>query len=321
MTRYAAIDCGTNSLRLLIVECTRDGDIKEIARQMEIVRLGAAVDATGEFDPAAIERARLVLARYVDIMRAERVADIRMVATSATRDAKNREVFFDMTRTELAPIREGAVAEVISGDEEAQLSFAGAVADLNPDRGPFCVIDLGGGSTEFVVGYPHGKILGSYSAQMGCVRLSERILHTDPPTDKEQLQAAEYISQQLRDVRNAVPISQARTFVGCAGTFTTLAALALGLETYDATKIHNTTLRFPALKVLNKELIGLSSAERRMNPVIHPGRADVLAGGGLVVNAIIDMIAYITNISQITISEKDILDGIILGMISSKSSP
>ncbi|AKK05433.1 Ppx/GppA phosphatase family [Corynebacterium mustelae] len=315
MARFAAIDCGTNSLRLLICEY-KNGVTKEILRLMEIVRLGQGVDATGELDPAAIERTREVLKKYVELMRQERVTDVRMVATSATRDASNKDEFFRMTAQLLGTIRPGAVAEVITGEEEATLSFIGAVADLADEPGPYCVIDLGGGSTEFVVGNADGEILGSHSAQMGCVRMTERIMRSDPPTDIELEIARDHVAERIEQTQLIVPIAQAKTFVGCAGTFTTIAALALGLEEYDPKAIHDSQLRFDALRVLTNQLIGITSAERRMNPVVHPGRADVIAGGAVVVQGILDMIENQTGITSMVISEKDILDGIIADLVA-----
>lgn len=216
MTRVAAIDCGTNSIRLLISEVQDDGKVRDITRTMEIIRLGEGVDATGEIAPAALDRARVALEGYVRQMKFEKVSRVRMVATSATRDAKNQQEFFDMTAELLGQIQPGAQAEVVSGEEEALLSFNGAVADLEPDRGPFCVIDLGGGSTEFVVGTADGEILGTHSARMGCVRLTERIMRTDPPTESEIEIASEYVGERTAEVEDIVPISKARTIVGCA---------------------------------------------------------------------------------------------------------
>ncbi|AHI22377.1 Ppx/GppA phosphatase family protein [Corynebacterium vitaeruminis] len=313
MTRLAAVDCGTNSIRLLIVEVNGQ-ETREILRTMKIIRLGQGVDATGELDPAAIERARVALREYVDKMKREYVQDVRMVATSATRDASNKEDFFRMTGELLGEIVPGARAEVISGEEEARLSFRGAVADLPPEAGPFCVIDLGGGSTEFVVGTSDGEILGAHSAQMGCVRLTERIMRTDPPSRSEREIAEEYVAERIADVEKIVPVGKAQTFVGCAGTFTTLAALALGLEAYDARAIHDSRLRFAALKVLTNQLIEETSTQRAAHPVMHPGRADVIAGGSVVVNGIIDMIQRNTQVTDMVISEKDILDGIVAGL-------
>lgn len=311
MTRVAAVDCGTNSIRLLISEVAEDGTIRDITRQMEIIRLGQGVDATGELAPEAIERARVALEAYVKQMKFEQVAAVRMVATSATRDAKNQEDFFRMTEEVLSAVQPGARAEVITGEEEARLSFAGAVSDLPAERGPFCVIDLGGGSTEFVVGTADGEILGAHSAQMGCVRLTERMVRTDPPTETEIEIAREFVAERTAEVEKIVPIDKAATFVGCAGTFTTMSALAQGLERYDPDAIHNSELRFDALRVLAQQLLLQPIATRALNPVIHPGRADVIGGGAVVVQGIMDMIIRNTQATTFVISEKDILDGIV----------
>lgn len=314
MTRFAAVDCGTNSIRLLISELTADG-LVEITRENRIVRLGQGVDATGELNPDALERTRQALDEYVGMMESEGVRVVRMVATAATRDAHNRDDFFTMTKQLLSRIRPGVQAEVISGDEEARLSFRGAVADLNPDKGPFCVIDLGGGSTEFIVGTYDGEILGSHSAQMGCVRLSERIMRSDPPTDTEVEIARDFVAERIKEVSAIVPLSAAATFVGCAGTFTTISAWVQGLESYDRDAIHLSELNFDALKVVTEEIISESSTQRASNPVVDPGRADVIGGGSVIIQAIIDLASKEAGVNSIVISEKDILDGIILGLI------
>ncbi|HCD2522402.1 TPA: Ppx/GppA family phosphatase [Corynebacterium striatum] len=314
MTRVAAVDCGTNSIRLLICEVQEDGKIRDIVRTMEIVRLGQGVDATGEFAAEALERTRVALEGYVQQMKFENVKRVRMVATSATRDVKNQREFFDMAAQLLGQIQQGAQAEVITGEEEALLSFKGAVTDLASHKGPFCVIDLGGGSTEFVVGTAEGEILGAHSAQMGCVRLTERIMRTDPPTEAEIEIAADYVEQRMQEVEKIVPISDAQTFVGCAGTFTTLLALAQGLERYDADAIHGSEMRFDALRVLTRQLMGVPSDVRALNPVIHPGRADVIGGGSVAVEGIIRMIERNSDAKSFFISEKDILDGIVVGI-------
>lgn len=310
MTRVAAIDCGTNSIRLLVAEFI-DGHARELTRLNEIVRLGAGVDSSGEIDPDALERTRRALAHYVDIMEFENVTKVRMVATSAIRDAENRGDFFDMTATLLGRITPGAVAEVITGEEEATLSFRGAVADLIDEDDPFCVIDLGGGSTEFIVGTRDGEILGSHSAQMGCVRLTERIMRTDPPTASEIEIAEDYVDARIDEVEKIVPLSKAMTFVGVAGTFTTLSALAQGLETYDPERIHGSHLQFDALEVLTRQLIATHSGDRAAHPVIHPGRADVIGGGSVVVGGVIDAVRRNSGAESFVISEKDILDGIV----------
>lgn len=314
MTRVAAVDCGTNSIRLLICEVQEDGQIRDIVRTMEIVRLGQGVDATGEFAAEALERTRVALEGYVQQMKFENVKRVRMVATSATRDVKNQREFFDMTVQLLGQIQQGAQAEAITGEEEALLSFKGAVTDLASQKGPFCVIDLGGGSTEFVVGTAEGEILGAHSAQMGCVRLTERIMRTDPPTEAEIEIATDYVEQRMQEVEKIVPISDAQTFVGCAGTFTTLSALAQGLERYDADAIHGSELRFDALRVLTRQLMDVPSDVRALNPVIHPGRADVIGGGSVAVEGIIRMIERNSDAKSFFISEKDILDGIVAGI-------
>lgn len=314
MTRVAAVDCGTNSIRLLISEI-RDGALVDVTRQMKVVRLGEGVDATGAFSPDALERVRKALEEYVSIMLEAGVEKVRMVATSATRDVSNRDTFIRMTASLLGKVTSGAQAEVISGEEEAELSFKGAVADLDPAEGPFCVIDLGGGSTEFVVGEADGTLLGAHSTQMGCVRLSERIMRGDPPTPTEVEIAQDYVAKRIAEVETIVPIEKTHTFVGCAGTFTTIAALALGLEDYDATAIHNAVLRTASLHTITRQLITESVAQRLTHPVMHPGRADVIGGGSVVVEGILDMIHRKTEAQSIVISEKDILDGIVGGLV------
>lgn len=304
MTRVAAVDCGTNSIRLLI----HDTDAGEVSRRNTIVRLGQGVDETGAFAPEAIERTRAALADYVGEMQREGVTRVRMVATSATRDAANREDFFAMTRELLGRIQPGAVAEVISGEEEAALSFAGATADIDPARGPFCVIDLGGGSTEFVM---EGHAV---STQMGCVRITERIMHTDPPTADETAAARAFVDKRIAEASDVVPFADARCFVGCAGTFTTLSALAQGLGSYDPERIHLSEIPFDRLRDVTADLRSKTAAERRENPVVHPGRADVIAAGATVVEQLMDAFERAAGATSFIISEKDILDGIVAGL-------
>ena len=304
MTRVAAVDCGTNSIRLLI----HDTDAGEVSRRNTIVRLGRGVDETGAFAPGAIERTRAALADYVEEMQREGVTRVRMVATSATRDAANREDFFAMTRELLGRIQPGAVAEVISGEEEAALSFAGATADIDPARGPFCVIDLGGGSTEFVM---EGHAV---STQMGCVRITERIMHTDPPTADETAAARAFVDERIAEASDVVPFADARCFVGCAGTFTTLSALAQELGSYDPERIHLSEIPFDRLREVTADLRSKTAAQRRENPVIHPGRADVIAAGATVVEQLMDAFERAAGATSFVISEKDILDGIVAGL-------
>ncbi|MDK8625456.1 Ppx/GppA phosphatase family protein [Corynebacterium appendicis] len=308
MTRVAAVDCGTNSIRLLI----HDSEAGEICREMTIVRLGEGVDATGQFSPDAIARTREALETYVERMSAEGVEAVRMVATSATRDAANRDEFFGMTRELLGRIQPGAVAEVISGEEEAALSFRGATADLDDARAPFCVIDLGGGSTEFIVG---GE--GAYSTQMGCVRITERFMRTDPPTAQETAAAREYIDSLIDDARATVPLSHAATFVGCAGTFTTLSAIAQDLDAYDPEAIHCSEITFDDMRAVTAKLRAQTAAQRLENPVMHAGRADVIGSGATVVEQLMTAIEKETGgaVTSFVISEKDILDGIVAGLL------
>lgn len=317
MTRFGAIDCGTNSIRMLISDVRQvDGVVEttELHRVMEIVRLGQGVDATGRLSAEALERVRGALSEYVELLEFERVSSVRMVATSATRDAENREEFFALTRELLAPW--GVEAEVISGEEEAELSFRGAVDDHTPEEGPFCVIDVGGGSTEVVVGDYDGTLRAEVSVPMGSVRLTERFLESSPPTGKQVAAARRYVATQVAKVAEQVPLAGVRTIVGCAGTFTTLSALAQGLEAYEPEAIHMSTLRFEALRSLNSSVLATDKVALAENPVMHPLRADVFAGGVLVVDGMMDMFEAAADRGEpvpleFHISEKDILDGIV----------
>src|SRR5271165_32459 len=235
MTCVAAIDCGTNSIRLLIADAD-DGQLRDVHREMRIVRLGQGVDATGRFAPDALQRTRAALVDYAALCAANGVDRIRMVATSATRDAANRDVFFAMTADVLGAVVDGAVAEVITGVEEAELSFRGAVNELDSAAASFVIVDLGGGSTEIVLGT--AKVQASFSADIGCVRLTERCLHSDPPTAGEVAAAREEIRERLGEALRVVPVERARTWVGVAGTMTTIAALAQNMTTYDSAAIH-----------------------------------------------------------------------------------
>ncbi|AIG63897.1 exopolyphosphatase [Corynebacterium atypicum] len=314
MTRLAAVDCGTNSIRLLIAAVDPRGRVRDVHREMRIVRLGEGVDATGKLGEEALARTRDALEDYVALMVSEGVEKVRMVATSATRDAANRAEFFAMTSELLGKVQPGVSAEAITGEEEAALSFAGAIADLDQHAGPFCVVDLGGGSTEFVVGDAEHGVKSAISTQMGCVRLTERIMRADPATATEVEIARDYVRGQLSNVIAALPMGEVRTVVGCAGTFTTLSALAQGLEAYDAASIHGSELNFSALRLITSALIEEPASGRAANPVIHPGRADVIGSGSVIVEEIMDMAEQYTHAHSFVVSEKDILDGMIAGM-------
>lgn len=311
--RVAAVDCGTNSIRLLIADADPDGHLTDVRREMRIVRLGQGVDATGELNPEAIERTRAALHDYVDMMLEAEVAAVRMVATSATRDARNRDDFFAMTATELGRVVEGARAEVITGDEEARLSFAGAVGELSSAEGPFVVVDLGGGSTEVVLGDGTG-VHAAYSADIGCVRITERCLHSNPPTPEEVAAARFFASQRLAQAFGVVPIERAHTWVGVAGTMTTLAAVALELPEYDSERVHLTRMSLEDLRAVCHRLIGMNHDERAALGPMHPGRVDVIGGGAVIAEVLADELARRAGIGELIVSEHDILDGIALSI-------
>lgn len=312
MSRVGAIDCGTNSIRLLIAD--RVGDrLVDLHRDMRIVRLGQGVDATGQLAPDALARTRAALADYAALLRRHEVGKVRMVATSATRDAANRDEFFAMTADVLGPVVAGAVAEVISGAEEAELSFNGAVGELDPAAAPFVVVDLGGGSTEVVLGDAAG-VAASFSADIGCVRLTERCLHSDPPTVAEVAAARDVVRERLGEALRAVPVDGAKTWVGVAGTFTTIAALAAHLTTYDPDAIHLSRVSFADLLGVCGQLIGMSRKQRAALGPMHEGRVDVIGGGAIVVEELAYALGPRAGIDELVVSEHDILDGIALSI-------
>ncbi len=311
----AAIDCGTNSVRLLVADTVRNGDrpsLRDVHRELRIVRLGQGVDATGVLAAAAIERTRAALADYRDVLRRTRAERVRMVATSATRDAANREDFFGMVRATL-----GIDAEVISGDDEARLSFTGAVAGLDSAGGPFLVVDVGGGSTELVVGEFDGRqahVWAARSVDIGCVRITERCLQDDPPTAAQIQQARHLAAAALAEAMDEVPIGAARTWVGVAGTITTLSAIAMDLPGYDPAVIHLSTMSRPQIHRVTERLLGAPRAERAAIGSMHPGRVDVIAGGALIVDVLAEQLSERAGITELVVSEHDILDGVALAL-------
>lgn len=313
MSTVAAIDCGTNSIRLLIADPVGSG-LHEVHREMRIVRLGQGIDATGEFAPDALERTRAALTDYAGLLGHHGVARVRMVATSAARDAANRDEFFAMTADVLGAVVPGAVAEVISGTEEAELSFRGAVDELDSAGAPFVVVDLGGGSTELVLGNADDGVSASFSADIGCVRLTERCLHSDPPSPHEVATAREVVRERLHAALCSVPVHSARTWVGVAGTMTTLSALEQNLTAYDPAAIHLSRVGYPELLSVCDRLIGMTRAQRAALGPMHPGRADVIAGGAIVVQELADALGERAGIDELTVSEHDILDGIALSI-------
>jgi exopolyphosphatase/guanosine-5'-triphosphate,3'-diphosphate pyrophosphatase len=309
--RAAGIDCGTNSIRLLIADAG-GGRLRDVHRETRIVRLGQGVDATGEFAPDAIGRTRSALADYASLLRAHGVERVRMVATSAARDVTNREVFFAMTADVLGAVVPGAVAEVITGEEEAELSFRGAVGELNSAAAPFVVVDLGGGSTEIVLG--GDRVVASYSADIGCVRLTERCLRSDPPTPQEVEAARQVVRDRLEVALRVVPVEKARSWVGVAGTMTTLSALAHNMTAYDAAAIHLSRVAGGDLLAVCERLVGMTRSQRAALGPMHPGRADVIGGGAIVVEELARELRTRAGIDELIVSEHDILDGIVLSI-------
>jgi exopolyphosphatase/guanosine-5'-triphosphate,3'-diphosphate pyrophosphatase len=301
--RVAAIDCGTNSIRMLIADVAGD-TLTDVARRMEIVRLGEGVDRTGMLAPAAIERTRQALLGYAAEIAELGITRVRMCATSASRDASNAADFRDMVRRVL-----GVDPEVISGDEEARLSFTGAVYGLDAEP-PFLIVDIGGGSTEFVTG--DSTISGALSVDVGCVRMTERHLRSDPPTEVEIAAATADITEAVDRALAAVDGRKARTLVGLAGSVTTVTALALGLPEYDANRIHHARVSYDAVAKVTADLLAATVAERLALPVMHPGRADVIGAGALILRTIMER----AGASTVVASEHDILDGIAFGLAS-----
>jgi exopolyphosphatase/guanosine-5'-triphosphate,3'-diphosphate pyrophosphatase len=303
MTRVATVDCGTNSLRLLVADVDpAAGVLRDVVRRLEIVRLGQDVDRTGRLAPEAVGRTLTVLADYAaDVARlgAERV---RVVATSATRDAANRDEFTKGVVDIL-----GVTPVVVSGAEEAALSFAGATRELRGRRdipAPYLVVDIGGGSTEFVLG--RDSVEAVASVDLGCVRLTERHLRHDPPLGDEVAAVEADIDAGLQEVQAAMPLERVGSLVGVAGTITTVAAIALGLAAYDAGRIHLS--RIPANRVceVSDRLLGMTRAERAAVPVMHPGRVDVIVAGALILATVVDRLG----VDEVVVSEHDILDGL-----------
>jgi exopolyphosphatase/guanosine-5'-triphosphate,3'-diphosphate pyrophosphatase len=304
--RVAAIDCGTNSVRLLVADVV-DGALRDVHREMRIVRLGQDVDRTGVLAPEALERTRVALADYARTITSAGTERVRMAATSATRDAGNRDEFMTMVRGTL-----GIDPEVISGAEEAQLSFAGALGGLDGVPRPLLLADIGGGSTELVVGGGDGDAgLAAASMNVGAVRMTERHLHSDPPTVDQIAATVADVQAALADAAQVVPLDTAAAFVGVAGTITTLAALALGLERYDSEQVHGSRLTAEQVNDLTARLLGMTRAQRAAHAVIHPGRVDVIAAGALILKTLVERLG----VSELLVSEHDILDGIALSLL------
>ncbi len=297
---FAGIDCGTNSTRLII----GDGSTT-FEREMVITGLGRGVDATGELSSEGIERVREALAGYKAIMNRYELAGIRMTATSAARDAHNRDDFFDVCETTV-----GVRPELISGHEEAELSFLGATAELDPADGPFLVFDIGGGSTEFAVG--SSRMEGGISTDMGSVRFTEKYVESDPPLPEELVACLSVAEAHLDDVAREVPMAMgARQLVGLAGTVSTAAAVEIGLAEYDRDQIHHFTLTREAIEDVYRTLVTESREDRRFNPGLEPGRVDTIVGGMCILARIVRYFGA----DDVLVSESDILDGLVLSQM------
>ncbi|MFI6248743.1 exopolyphosphatase [Streptomyces sp. NPDC051016] len=308
MTRVAAIDCGTNSIRLLVADVHPEtGELVDLDRRMTIVRLGQGVDRTGRLAPEALARTFAACREYAAVIKEHGAERLRFVATSASRDAENRDEFVRGVLDIL-----GVEPEVITGDQEAEFSFTGATRELSGREDlakPFLVVDIGGGSTEFVVGEEH--VRAARSVDVGCVRMTERhLVHeghvSDPPTEAEAAAVRADIERALDLAEETVPLREARTLVGLAGSVTTLSAIHQDLPEYDSAAIHHSRIPYTRVREITDRLLRSTHAERAAIPSMHPGRVDVIAAGALILQSIMERVGA----QEVVVSEHDILDGI-----------
>ncbi|SEC98593.1 MULTISPECIES: Ppx/GppA phosphatase family protein [Streptomyces] len=308
MTRVAAVDCGTNSIRLLVADADpATGQLVDLDRRMTIVRLGQGVDRTGRLAPEALERTFAACRDYAEIIKGHGAERLRFVATSASRDAENRDEFVRGVLDIL-----GVEPEVITGDQEAEFSFTGATKELTGREDlarPYLVVDIGGGSTEFVVG--EDRVRAARSVDVGCVRMTERhLVHggevSDPPTEEQIAAIRADIEAALDLAERTVPLREARTLVGLAGSVTTVSAIAQDLPEYDSARIHHSRVSLARVREITDRLLHSTHAERATIPSMHPGRVDVIGAGSLVLLAIMERIGA----QEVVVSEHDILDGI-----------
>ena len=305
MGPIASLDLGTNSTRILVARPT-DGRLEILGRRNTITRLGQGVGGSGRLAPEAVERTLACLRGYLEIVDRHGVERVRVAATSASRDAANRDEFFDAVEALI-----GTRPELLSGDEEGRLSFRGATGELDPATGPFLVVDIGGGSTEFIVGTD--RVEGVMSVDIGCVRLTEKFLHHDPPQPEELSACISLTDAYLDDVVREIPAAaEARTLVGLAGTVTTVAAVEIGLETYDRDRIHHFHLTREAAEDVFRTLATESRADRVHNPGLEEARADVIVGGCCVLVALFRRLGF----DEMIVSEADILDGLALSLLA-----
>ncbi|MFG2603815.1 exopolyphosphatase [Streptomyces sp. NPDC048514] len=312
MTRVAAVDCGTNSIRLLVADADpATGELTDLDRRMTIVRLGQDVDRTGRLAPEALQRTFAACREYAGIVKRHGAEKLRFVATSASRDAENRD---DFVRGVLDIL--GVEPEVITGDQEAEFSFTGATKELTGRHDlarPYLVVDIGGGSTEFVVGDDH--VRAARSVDVGCVRMTERhLVHegavSDPPSEDRIAAMRADIEAALDLAERTVPLREARTLVGLAGSVTTVSAIDQGLPEYDSERIHHSRVPYDRVREITERLLRSTHAERAAIPSMHPGRVDVIGAGALVLLAIMERIGA----REVVVSEHDILDGIAWSM-------
>ena len=304
MSQVAVIDCGTNSIRLLIAEIS-GSNFKEVIRTMEIVRLGQGVDENKAFHPDAINRTLLAVKSFKEIIDKNKVDKIRFCATSATRDATNRNIFIDGVRDIL-----NVQVEVIPGEEEADLSFTGATYQLDQGSGPFLVVDIGGGSTEFV--YGDKKVISAKSVNIGCVRMSERHLTNQPPTMDQIASAIVDIDIAITQAAVSVPINSAKSLIAVAGTATTVAAAALNLSKYDRDLIHLSKISADKVHKVAQMFQSMNKSEISALPYMHEGRVDVITAGSLVLSRVMAA----TGAAEFVASESDILDGMAFSLIN-----
>jgi exopolyphosphatase/guanosine-5'-triphosphate,3'-diphosphate pyrophosphatase len=307
VTRVAAVDCGTNTVKLLVADLDREsGSQHTLVRELRIVRLGQDVDRTGRLADEALARLFAACEEYAALVEAHDVAAVRFVATSAARDADNSQAFVDGVRQRL-----GVAPEVVSGDEEAQLTFDGATRSLSVTDPPVAVLDIGGGSTELIVGDAHGHVRAARSLDIGSVRLTERLMPSDPPTRAEVDAAVSAVDEALDTLPSyGVHVGDAPTLVGVAGTVTTVAALLLGLRTWDRERVHHATFPLADVHDLAARVLAMTVAEREAEGV-PTGRSDVIGAGAV----ILDRVLRRSGADRLTVSDSDILDGIAWSLV------
>lgn len=303
MTTVAAVDCGTNSIRLLILRREQDGSITELAREVRLARLGQGVDATGEFHPDALARANVIFEEYAGLIDAEGTDEVRFVATSAARDVSNRAEFERNVRDRL-----GVAVDVITGDEEARLSTMGVLSGVDAHT-PALVFDIGGGSTELIVVDDGAAVRSALSLDIGAVRIKERFLHSDPATADEVAAAREHVGALLDGA--GVDFAALKSAIGVAGTVTSVAASVLSLQQYSRQAVHETVLSRADIDRIVSRWLAQTAEQTAAEPCMHPLRAAVLGAGGLILAEISRRVPD----GAVLVSETDILDGIALGLL------